>query len=129
MTTTSMEPLPLVLHTRCERGVHTVVLNRASTFNALSADMLTALQTAIDVVSQDATARILVIAAQGKAFCAGHNLKDMRAHPDLVGGPGREVTRLLKGMPGLVAKDGAEGCFAAGRPDGSGLRDRMTRSS
>jgi L-asparaginase II len=44
----------------------------------------------------------------------------MRAHPDLVGGPGREVTRLMEGVPGLVAKDGAEGFFAAGLPDGAG---------
>ncbi len=43
----------------------------------------------------------------------------MRAHPDLVGGPGREVTQLLEGVPGLVAKDGAEGVFAAALPDGS----------
>jgi L-asparaginase II len=44
----------------------------------------------------------------------------MRSHPDLVGGPGREVTRLMEGIPGLVAKDGAEGFFAAALPDGSG---------
>ncbi len=43
----------------------------------------------------------------------------MRRHPDLVGGPGREVTRLMQGIPGLVAKDGAEGVFAAALPDGS----------
>jgi L-asparaginase II len=43
----------------------------------------------------------------------------MRAHPDLVGGEGREVTRLLTGIPGLVAKDGAEGVFAAALPDGA----------
>ena len=42
----------------------------------------------------------------------------MRAHPDLVGGAGREVTRLLVGIPGLAAKDGAEGVFAAALPDG-----------
>jgi L-asparaginase II len=52
--------------------------------------------------------------AQGRVAAA------MRAHPDLVGGPGREVTRLLEGVDGLVAKDGAEGYFAAGLPDGSG---------
>lgn len=45
----------------------------------------------------------------------------MRAHPDLVGGPGREVSRLLEGIPGLVAKDGAEGVFAAALPDGSAV--------
>ena len=43
----------------------------------------------------------------------------MRAHPYLVGGPGREVTQLMEGIPGLVAKDGAEGVFAAALPDGS----------
>jgi L-asparaginase II len=45
--------------------------------------------------------------------------ESMRAHPDLVGGAGREVTRLIAGIPGLVAKDGAEGVFAAALPDGS----------
>ncbi len=43
----------------------------------------------------------------------------MRAHAGLVGGPGREVSRLIDGIPGLVAKDGAEGVFAAALPDGS----------
>lgn len=43
----------------------------------------------------------------------------MRAHPEVVGGPGRDVTRLLAGVPGLVAKDGAEGVYVAALPDGS----------
>jgi L-asparaginase II len=50
----------------------------------------------------------------------------MRAHPDLVGGPGRAVTRLLAGIPGLVAKDGAEGVFAAALPDGSAAAVKVT---
>jgi enoyl-CoA hydratase/carnithine racemase len=74
---------PPVLHTRDDRGVHTLVLNRAGTFNALSHDMLAALQAALDFVALDATARLVVITAVGKAFCAGHNLKDMRANPEL----------------------------------------------
>ena len=82
MTSTTELPPP-VLHTRDDRGVHTLVLNRAGTFNALSSDMLAALQAALDFVAEDATARLVVIAAVGKAFCAGHNLKDMRAHPEL----------------------------------------------
>jgi L-asparaginase II len=45
----------------------------------------------------------------------------MRRHPDVVGGTGRDVSRLLAGVPGLVAKDGAEGVFAAGLPDGTGV--------
>jgi L-asparaginase II len=42
----------------------------------------------------------------------------MRAHPELVGGQGRDVTALIAGVPGLIAKDGAEGVFAAGLFDG-----------
>ena len=75
--------LPFVLHHRDDRGIHTLVLNQASTFNALSQEMMAALQAALDFVTLDATARLVVIAATGKAFCAGHNLKDMRANPDL----------------------------------------------
>ena len=74
---------PPILHTRDDRGVHTLTLNRANTFNALSEEMLVALQAALDFIALDATARVVVIAATGKAFCAGHNLKDMRANPDL----------------------------------------------
>ncbi len=82
MTSTTELPPP-VLHTRDDRGVHTLVLNRAGTFNALSDGMLAALQAALDFVAVDATARLVVIAAVGQAFCAGHNLKDMRAQPEL----------------------------------------------
>jgi L-asparaginase II len=42
----------------------------------------------------------------------------MRAHPDLVGGHERDVTELMRGVPGLVAKDGAEGVYAAAMNDG-----------
>jgi L-asparaginase II len=45
----------------------------------------------------------------------------MRAHPFLVGGTGRDVTRLMEGVPGLVAKDGAEGVYAVGLGDGSAV--------
>jgi L-asparaginase II len=45
----------------------------------------------------------------------------MRAHPELVGGTGRAVSRLIAGVPGLVAKDGAEGVFAAALPDGGAV--------
>jgi L-asparaginase II len=45
----------------------------------------------------------------------------MRSFPELVGGAGREVTDLMAGVPGLVAKDGAEGVFAAALPDGAAV--------
>ena len=82
MSTPSAD-LPPLLHLRDERGIHYLTLNRASSFNVLSEDMLAALQAALDFIALDATARAVVIAAEGKAFCAGHNLKDMRAHPEL----------------------------------------------
>jgi enoyl-CoA hydratase/carnithine racemase len=72
-----------VLHRHDERGVHRLTLNRAATFNTLSEEMLAALQAALDAVAADPAARIVVLAAQGKAFCAGHNLKEMRAQPEL----------------------------------------------
>jgi L-asparaginase II len=45
----------------------------------------------------------------------------MRAHPDLVGGTGRDVTALMAGAPGVLAKDGAEGVYAAALPDGAAV--------
>ena len=45
----------------------------------------------------------------------------MRSHPWLVGGTGRDVTQLMEGVPGLVAKDGAEGVYAAALADGSSV--------
>ena len=73
----------ILLHTRDARGVHTLTLNTPKAFNVLSEAMLGALQSAVDEVAADPTARVVVIAANGRAFCAGHNLKEMRARSDL----------------------------------------------
>jgi enoyl-CoA hydratase/carnithine racemase len=74
---------PLVLQSKDARGVITLTLNRPQAFNALSEAMLAALQRALDEIAADDSARVLVIAASGKAFCAGHDLKEMRAQPSL----------------------------------------------
>jgi len=68
---------------RDARGVVTLTLNDPARFNALGTEMLAALQQALDEVARDESARVVVLAANGRAFCAGHNLKDMAAHPDL----------------------------------------------
>lgn len=78
-----MSPEPFVVQTRDARGVVTLTLNRPLAFNALSEGMLTALQRALDEVDADTSARVVVLAAAGKAFCAGHDLKEMRAEPSL----------------------------------------------
>ena len=72
-----------VLRAQDARGVITLTLNRPKAFNALSEAMLEALQFELDRVAADETARVVVIAAAGRAFCAGHDLKEMRAQPTL----------------------------------------------
>jgi enoyl-CoA hydratase/carnithine racemase len=76
MQDNSMDP---VLIDRQE-GVLTLTLNRPDQFNALSEDMLAALQGAFDACQDDPELRVVVLAARGRAFCAGHDLKQMRAH-------------------------------------------------
>lgn len=72
---------PLVLTTRDPRGLVTLTLNRPDAFNALSEALMTALQDELDTLATDDTVRAVVIAAAGKAFCAGHDLREMRASP------------------------------------------------
>ncbi len=72
-----------VIRDQDKRGVVTLTLNRPQSFNALSEGMLAALQEQIDALARDASARVVVLAAAGKAFCAGHDLKEMRAQPSL----------------------------------------------
>lgn len=74
---------PLLLEQRDERGVVTLTLNRPQAFNALSEAMLTALGEALAALAEDETVRVVVLGASGKAFCAGHDLKEMRAEPSL----------------------------------------------
>ncbi len=72
-----------LLSRRDQRGVLTLTLNRPGAFNALSQELLSALQHEFARVAEDASVRVVVLAAAGKAFCAGHDLKQMRASPSL----------------------------------------------
>jgi len=72
---------PFVLATTRD-GVCTLTLNRGDRFNPLSQDMIAALEAELDRLARD-DARVVVLAAEGKGFCAGHDLKELRAHPDL----------------------------------------------
>lgn len=74
------EPL---IEARDGRGVVTLTMNRPASFNALSEEMLGALQSALDRLAGDASLRAVVLAGAGKAFCAGHHLKEMIAQPQL----------------------------------------------
>ena len=61
-------------------GVATLTLNRPGQFNSLSTELLADLQAALDGLAKDPAVRVVVIAGAGKAFCAGHDLKQMRAN-------------------------------------------------
>ena len=61
-------------------GLTTLTLNRPGQFNSLSREMLTALLSELDAIAADEKVRVVVIAGAGKAFCAGHDLKEMRAN-------------------------------------------------
>jgi enoyl-CoA hydratase/carnithine racemase len=62
--------------------VVTLTLNRPDQFNALSEEMLAALTGALEALAADESLRCLVIAGAGRAFCAGHDLRQMRGKPD-----------------------------------------------
>jgi len=74
---------PLVLTSRDPRGLVTLTLNRPDAFNALSEALMAALQHELDALAADDSVAVVVIAAAGKAFCAGHDLREMRAQPSL----------------------------------------------
>ena len=79
---TTDAPLVIRQDSSDNSGVVTLTLNNPKQFNALSVALLSALQKALDEIAKDKSIRVVVIAAEGKAFCAGHNLKEMRAHSD-----------------------------------------------
>jgi len=78
-TLVTEEPFTL---TTVENGVATLTLNRPQRFNPLSSRMIAAIQEELGAISSDASVRAVILAAQGKGFCAGHDLKEMRAHTE-----------------------------------------------
>ena len=78
-----MSSNPPVLSSRDARGVVTLTLNRPESFNALSEELIAALHGELEALGADESVRVVVLAAAGKAFCAGHDLKEMRAEPSL----------------------------------------------
>ena len=75
-------PPPFVRSDAAVDGIRTLTLNRGDRFNPLSTGMLAALDAALDAAAADPMTRVVVIAGEGRAFCAGHDLVEMRAHID-----------------------------------------------
>jgi enoyl-CoA hydratase/carnithine racemase len=77
------QPHPMVITENPAPGIWRLVLNNPDSFNALSTQMLTALREALSSTSSLPDCRLIILAAQGKAFSAGHDLREMRSNPDL----------------------------------------------
>ena len=72
--------LVLRTHAAQDEGIVTLTLNRGARFNPLSMEMIAALHAHIDLLARDRSARVVVLAGAGRGFCAGHDLKEMRAN-------------------------------------------------
>jgi enoyl-CoA hydratase/carnithine racemase len=75
--TTCQQPFVL---SRREGGVALIALNRPERFNPLSSAMIAALQSELDAIARDASVSVVALTAEGRGFCAGHDLREMRAH-------------------------------------------------
>ncbi len=91
-------------------GVASLTLNRPAQYNVLSEEMLAALQSALEEIGVDQAVRVIILAARGKAFSAGHDLKQMRARPDqdyynrLFAQCGRMMLTILRIPQPVIAK-------------------------
>ena len=84
MNTSSVEDnvTPLVLQQQ-KGSVAYLTLNRPAQYNALSEEMLAAVEAALNKIAGDPATRVVVLGGAGKAFCAGHDLKQMRSKPSV----------------------------------------------
>ena len=72
-----------VLLRQDREGITTLTMNRPQQMNLLTGEMLDALQAALDAIAVDSSVRVVVLAGAGKGFCAGHDLKEIRALGEL----------------------------------------------
>ena len=79
-STPQMAEAPELVTTRIEGGVATLTMNQGDRFNPLSTRMIEALVAALVRVAADRTTSVVVLAGAGRGFCAGHDLREMRAH-------------------------------------------------
>jgi enoyl-CoA hydratase/carnithine racemase len=70
-----------ILRRADRNGIATLTLNRPAARNALSVGLMGALQDSLDAIAKDRTIKVVVIGAEGPAYCAGHDLKEVRANP------------------------------------------------
>jgi enoyl-CoA hydratase/carnithine racemase len=99
-----------ILQTRLDDGVLSLMLNRPHQRNALSVALMSVLEDALDRAAADAQARVVVIGGNGPAFCAGHDLKELRANPgeafyrDLFAQCSRLMTKIVRLPKPVIAR-------------------------
>ncbi|MDE0310113.1 MAG: enoyl-CoA hydratase [Acidiferrobacterales bacterium] len=81
VSTSQSTDAPMLYRTDSD-SVATITLNRPEQYNPLSWEMLTTIQDTLDSIAQDESIRVVILAAKGRAFCAGHDLKEIRRHDD-----------------------------------------------
>ncbi|HET9349800.1 MAG TPA: enoyl-CoA hydratase [Burkholderiales bacterium] len=98
-----MEPQQPVLLRDDRDGIATLTLNRPEQMNLLTSEMLNALQVSLDRISKDESVRVVILAATGKCFCAGHDLKEIRALKELpkIEGLFEQCSRMMATIPRL----------------------------
>lgn len=77
-----LSPDTIVLREQAAPGVVRLTLNRPKAYNALSSDLMRQLQAELDVLRNDRATTVVIIAASGPGFCAGHDLKEVRGLPN-----------------------------------------------
>ncbi|MEP3276165.1 MAG: enoyl-CoA hydratase [Stappiaceae bacterium] len=93
-------PIATLLH----HGVFRIVMKRPSRMNALSLEMMAALSEALDQAEKDEDVRVVLIGAEGKVFCAGHDLKELTAHRADEDGGCAFYTRTMQACSTLMQK-------------------------
>ena len=83
MTASTTTTADTVLIYETTDGIVTLTLNRPGQFNALSGALIDEMQAMLDRVAADASVRVVVLAARGRGFCSGHDLKEIRAMADV----------------------------------------------
>jgi len=96
MSAVPQPELPVLLREDRD-GVSTLTMNRPAQMNLLTLEMLGALQSAFDAIAKDGSVRVVVLAASGKGFCAGHDLKEVRGlgAPEKIGALFETCSRMM----------------------------------
>ena len=92
----------ILLRNLSQDGILRLTLNDVGRRNALSEAMLTELGTAFSQAGNDPAVRVIVLAANGPAFCAGHDLKEMTAGRDAVDGGRAYFTKVMAQCSGVM---------------------------